>query len=109
VDEAKVQELMRQMADVERQRQELEGQKKAHEEKVKEEQEKLKQQGNGSNLGAGAAAGAAAAAGADGGYVDWLKKLMMRGAGVGMDEDELNWQFMVDKKQVGIEVDGDDK
>ena len=38
--------------------------------------------------------------GADEGYIDWLKKQMMRSS-AGMDEDEINWKFAVDNKQVG--------
>ena len=36
----------------------------------------------------------------DSGYVDWLKKQMMRST-PGMDQDEIDWKFKVDNRQIG--------
>ena len=49
---------------------------------------------------AGGGMGMAMPGGDGSGYVDWLKKKMMR-AQTGMNEDELDWEFKVDNKQVG--------
>lgn len=85
LDETKLTELVKQMAEVERQREELEERKREHAESVRAQLE---------------SGGAPQATEAEGGYIDWLKKKMMRSQ-TGIDEDELNWQFAVDQKQVG--------
>lgn len=88
LDEEKVQELMRQMQEVERQKDELDKQRLAV----------SKAAFDGGSGGPPPPPGGGG--GEDGGYIDWLKKQMMR-SNPGQDEDELNWQFAVDNKQVG--------
>jgi hypothetical protein len=85
IDEKKVQEIMKQMREVELQKEELELQKKAYAEQVKAQLEAGMTTSNDPESD---------------GYVDWLKRKMMR-AQAGMNEDELNWEYAVDNKQVG--------
>ena len=97
LDEAKVQEIMKQMREVERQKEELEEQKRKHAEHVKAQAEAAAAHREAT---AGGGMGMAMPGGDGSGYVDWLKKKMMR-AQTGMNEDELDWEFKVDNKQVG--------